>query len=235
MKNVFAAIAFALCLASSVSAQSFWSEAGEEYTVINYYKVLMRLDIPQVFDNTQSLGYRKYKRHSIKGMMCLKFKKDEITPDVEFLWLTNSTHKINGKKVTYEVERDMERSFDYVLLGDNKTEVFKTSAMAFSIICNPSYAIWEKPTEDNALYLDIAVRGNTKSTKYGRVFGSLSGNVSGRMGCGCSDYGHKSPTRIAWAFDHTGIVIDKAPVKGNITFRYAGSDVSTKGLCIPIH
>ena len=87
-------------------------------------------------------------------------------------------------------------------------------------MAEPSYSIGEVD-EDNTLMLQLSGHGTLNKN----VLRTLRGSVSGRIGCGCTDYGHISPTRLFFGY-LTDIVYDIAPLDGTFkaTFkkRYVG-------------
>lgn len=48
----------------------------------------------------------------------------------------------------------------------------------------------------------------------------LGGNVSGTIGCGCSAYGHISPTRVLWFWGASSQVDDVAAVYGKWSAKF---------------
>jgi len=165
-------------------------------SAVDVYDFRMRLKVPRVYDNTDSLGYRKYQTQTIKGRIAVTYDEEERYPQISFLWMTNMTHKVGKSYVSYDakVSDDVIPRMNFI--GNNKTGVFKTPTMIFGLVCEPSYALTEA-NEDNSLYLVLAGFGTSKVYKGARVASFVSGNVAGSIGCGCSDYGHTSPTRVA--------------------------------------
>ena len=53
---------------------------------------------------------------------------------------------------------------------------------------------------------------------------TFSGTVSGQLGCGCTAYMHKSPTRTAWKFGATRNTTDVASVFGNWKATYISKE-----------
>ena len=68
--------------------------------IVDTYSFTMHLYVPRVYDNMQSLGYRKYQYQTLKGQLIFIYKDDGETL-VKVKDLVNRTHKINGKMVTY--------------------------------------------------------------------------------------------------------------------------------------
>lgn len=162
------------------------------------WKIRMSLQVPRVYDNTESLGYRKYQQQSVWGTFAI-VNREGKEPEVMFLALSNRTHKVAKKCVTYEtIVFDDDTLWHGI--GNNLTGVFATRSVMLNIQAEPSYAIAE-PTEDNSLIITLSGRGNEKR---------IVGKVSGKVGCACKEYGHTSPTRI-WA---QGKVVDTAAVFG---------------------
>lgn len=148
------------------------------------YRFRASVKVPRVYDNAQSLGYRKYQTQRLEGILRVTPGKG-LEPKVE-LALTNRTHKVGGSPVTYET--DVGGALWHVV-GSNKTGVFKTPSVKFSVDANPSYNIGaDEP--DNTLILTFAGKG----TSWKR----LSGYAAGQLGCGCYAYGHTSPTRLLY-------------------------------------
>lgn len=178
------------------------------------YKCTMLLDIPRVYDNTQSLGYRKPQRQQIVGYITVDTdisgrseEEDKIfgygEPAICALGFTNNTHKISTGKVTYEDACAQEVMWRYI--GNNKTGVFRRTNVEFKLDLNPSYNIGEDEP-DNTLIITLSGDGAT--------YKQISGTVTGHIGCGCADYGHTSPTRtIDFRVD------DKAPLDGRFAMR----------------
>lgn len=167
------------------------------------YKLTMHLYVPRVYNNTQSRGYRKVQRQKITGYVTLNdaLVEDETEPRMRVWDVENQTHKVGGAKVWYRNTDAQEVMWRYI--GNNGTGVFKHTQVMFCLDLDPSYNIGaDEP--DNALLIQLAGRGI--NWKY------IYGNVTGQIGCGCTAYGHVSPTRT---FD--GRVSDITPLYG--TFR----------------
>lgn len=226
---------FALALMGAVQ-----SNARE---ITDVYDFTMRLSVPRVYDNMESLGYRKYQSQNIKGELLITYEEDVGTekkfPKVEVRNLVNYTHKINGYRITYDCivgGDDSGPTTRVDLIGDNKKDVFKTASIVFYLDAEPDYSKGGDD-EDNSLLVTIAGKGTTSDftermydgtkRKY-RLIKRFSGNVSGTLGCGCRAYGHKSPTRIAGAYGPTGFTDDVASVFGSwsATFNKKKSDRS---------
>lgn len=162
------------------------------------YDMTMTLHVPRVYDNQLSTGYRKYQTQRLKGTL-------SVTADRACATLENRTHKVAGKRVTYSCDV---KSRMWNLVGSNSTGSFRTPSVNLSIEALPSYVPAFEPTDDETLVLNLAGHG-TGSGK------TIHGTVSGTLGCGCSWYGHVSPTRDMF----TGDVVDKAAVWGRFRLR----------------
>jgi len=127
----------------------------------------------------------------------------------------------SGAKITYECEKNDDKFDRLYYIGDNRSNKFSTPALNTSIIAEPSYALSEM-NEDNSLYIDLA--GYGKSSKYlikqCQVISTMSGYVTGTLGCGCSDYGHVSPTRVVGPYTFEDLVVDVAPVYGTWKIKF---------------
>lgn len=198
MKDIFAAIAILFLGLSPYQAES----------EVLAYKLTMRLRVPRVYNNTQSLGYRKMQYQTIVGYVIVDkdvTKAEEYTgePEMSVFRVYNKTHKVNNANVTYGDADATDVMWRYI--GSNKTGVFKNTNIKFSLDLNPSYNIGaDEP--DNALIVTLSGYGT--SEKY------IKGSVSGQIGCGCMAYGHVSPTRTV-----EGNVSDITPLYGTFTMR----------------
>ena len=170
-------------------------------TVPECWELNIILRVPRIYDNTESSGYRKYQTQRIRGY----FSVQDIygrEPDISICSLENETHKVNGKRVTYDAWVEDEAKLWHGI-GSNRTGKFKTRSVEMKVWAEPSYAIGPEPTEDNSLIITLG--------GYGSASGNLlRGYVAGQIGCGCHEYGHISPTRI-WGQD---TVVDTAAVFG---------------------
>jgi len=155
------------------------------FAVTDVYKFSMSMKIPQVVNNTQSLGERKYQAQRFEGWLYVRYKTNG-TAEIRIEGLVNKTFKVGGSCVTYKVYVDENAVWN--LIGSNRTGKFKKPSVCISIEAQPSYVYSYKPTDDNSLVLTLS--GNGSSRK------ALSGYASGTLGCGCHDYGHVSPTRV---------------------------------------
>lgn len=200
-KTILSAIAGVFSVVMAANAQ-----------IVDTYDFTMHLYIPRVYDNMQSLGYRKYQPQTLKGQLMFIYSDDGETV-VKVKGLENRTHKVNGKRVTYEC---YEYPYDdngvlVVGIGSNRTLKFTQGGACFSFVADPSYNIGIVQ-EDNSLYLELSGHGKLK----GDILKNLRGSVRGKIGCGCYDWGHTSPTRLFLGY-LTNIVYDVAPLDG--TFR----------------
>ena len=182
--------------------------------VTDAYVFKMTLQVPRVYDNTQSLGYRKYQKQVVTGRMFITYDTSrESRPVITFSKLVNQQHKVNGAKVVYDVTVE-----EYVTplvnaIGSNQTGEFKTPTAIFAIQAWPSYAKGA-PDEDNSLNVVLSGKGITSLIGSSRVVKKISGSVAGALGCSCTAYGHVSPTRVMGAFGPTDLVDDVAAVFG---------------------
>lgn len=194
-----------LLAAVPVAGTALAAETGEPPEL---WDLRLSLYVPRIYDNMTSQGQRRYQRQVLRGRVKVTPRKED-EPLVEVLDLENWTHKVNGKRVTYSSS-----PCEHVLwhaVGNNKTGVFKVRSVQFQFEAMPSYAIGPVPDEDNSLIVTLA----------GRCGGStalLRGYAAGQMGCGCTEYGHVSPTRL-WGQD---IPVDTAAVFGTWLARQVG-------------
>lgn len=172
------------------------------YSFAECWELKMVMQIPKVVDNATSNGFRKYQTQKIRGWFLVE--KDECgEPEITFCSLENLTHKVSGKNVSYDVDVD---KVGWHGIGSNKTGKFNTRSVFLGLTCEPSYAIGTEPTEDNSLLITLSGKGKANY---------IQGYVSGQLGCGCAEYGHKSPTRI-WG---TTQVVDTAGAYGRWVAR----------------
>jgi len=173
-------------------------DASSTVVAIDIYSFCLNLKVPQVLDNTKSLGYRKYQTQRIKGDMYIKWL-DDGSFAIEFGNLKNSRFKVNGAYVTYKGYEDSDVVYTrYNYIGSNKTEAFRTPCLCFYLELEPSYAKGGN-TEDNSFYVLLAGTGSSsfKRTYGSRIATRFHGYAAGTQGCGCAAYSHKSPTRNA--------------------------------------
>lgn len=186
--------------------------AGRSETLV--YKVTMRLYVPRVYDNTQSLGYRKPQWQKIVGYVSvdkdMASRPDEDgyvsgEPEIYAYSFVNKKHKLsNGEYVTY-ADCALGTDVMWRYIGSNAKNVFKTTCVEFSLDLDPSYNIGDDEP-DNTLIVQFSGIGSSEK--------SIRGGVTGQIGCGCSDYGHKSPTR-----DVLGDVSDITPLYGTFNMK----------------
>lgn len=177
------------------------------------YDFKLSVNVPRIYNNTESLGYRKFQRQTIKGEMLMHYNMFGQLIDVTFTNMVNKTHKLsNGKHVTYDAMLDIDKVYPrFNAIGNNKTEKFDTATLCFFLQAEPSYNIGEM-NEDNGLYVLLSGKGKFASkTKYLKT---ANGYLTGTLGCGCMAYGHKSPTRQIGYFGPTEEVSDVAAVYG---------------------
>jgi len=171
----------------------------------------MTLHVPRVYSNTDSKGYRKYQRQKVSGYMLWHYDSSENLTNVTFKSLVNSKHVMsNGRHVTYDAALGDVVQPRFNIIGSNKTLKFKTPSVCFYLIAEPSYNIGQLD-EDNALYVMLSGKGGTAKSGYVKT---LSGNVAGTLGCGCTAYGHMSPTRLIGYYGWINTVDDVAAVYG---------------------
>lgn len=156
----------------------------------------------------------------MKGTLFVVYTDEQETL-VKVNGLENRTHKIGGKRVTYEC---VENPYDdngvlAVGVGSNKTLKFSQSGLKFSFMVNPSYNIGDLG-EDNTLILNLSGHGTLRKD----IIKMVRGSVTGQIGCGCYAYGHVSPTRIYFGC-LTDIVWDIAPVDGRFTLNFKARHV----------
>lgn len=198
MKDIFAAIAILFLGLSPYQAES----------EVLAYKLTMHLRVPRVYNNTQSLGYRKMQYQTIVGYVIVDkdvTKAEEYTgePSICAFDFYNKTHKVNNANVTYGDTEATSVMWRYI--GSNKTGVFKNTNVKFSLDLDPSYNIGEDEP-DNALIITLSGYGTSEKR--------IKGSVTGQIGCGCKAYGHTSPTRTV-----TGEVSDITPLYGTFTMK----------------
>lgn len=199
---------------TTMFAVSLVCTASFAKTVTDVFNFKMTLEVPRIYDNMQSKGYRKYQKQTVKGKMFLTYDDASDAPAViSFSDIWNTRHKVNGAAVTYTVTPDESVQSFVNVIGHNRTMDFHTASVCFGVIAEPSY-IWGAPEEDNSLYVTLAGSGRTSKVKGARVIRKMSGTVSGAIGCGCSFYGHVSPTRMMGAYGPSATVVDVASVFG---------------------
>lgn len=168
------------------------------------YDLTMSLNVPRIYDNSCSTGYRRYQKQAFKGILKVDVDENCSLNGIFVTDLANRTHKIAGKPVTYDVSVDEDAVWS--VIGSNRTDIFKTASVSFSFTADPSYNIGDD-SEDNTLILTLSGKGTERT---------MSGNAAGRIGCGCRAYGHVSPTRRMWTDD----VTDVASVHGTWKLKH---------------
>ena len=165
----------------------------------------MVLSVPRIYDNMSSLGYRKRQTQRVVGYIYVDKKSSQglDEPDIASVDFVNKTHKINGSRVTYHDALADGVMWRYI--GNNKTGVFKNTQVKFTLDMDPSYNIGDDEP-DNTLIVTLAGHGATEKT--------ITGYVTGQIGCGCYAYGHKSPTRTIGCN-----VSDISPLCGRFTMK----------------
>ena len=94
--------------------------------IVDTYAFTMNLNIPRIYNNNDSLGYRKYQPQKLTGELLFVYSESYRKVDVKIKGLYNRTHKVGGKPVTYEC---YEYPYDdnqvlVVGIGSNKTLKF---------------------------------------------------------------------------------------------------------------
>ena len=208
------------------------SYADPSVVSIDQYEIKIVAKVPRIYDNTQSLGYRKYQNQRITGDFYVYYYDDGSK---QFICtnMVNLTHKINGSNVTYTCTIDNYGEYVYPrwnAIGNNKTGKFNVSSVAFYMDMEPSYNVGEDEP-DNSLLLTFSGYG-TMATKKIYWFGYnknyityqvnriTSGYATGTMGCGCRAYGHKSPTRIIDECGPSDSVDDVASVYARFQLKF---------------
>lgn len=207
-----------LCLMSIVTCMLFAGIAN----VVDSYQLDMQLKIPRVYDNNQSLGYRKLQTQRLQGILNIEYIDGEQLPQINVMSLVNKTHKMsNGANVKYECFKEDDQIDRLVYIGSNKKNIFKTPGMTISFVAQPSYAL-SYAQEDNSLYIQLSGYGKTSKTLAYRsqIPYRMSGYVTGNIGCGCADYGHTSPTRLIGPYSFIDIPIDAAPIDGKWKMKF---------------
>lgn len=191
-------------------------------TATDHYKLIMRLEVPRVYNNTTSEGYSKYKRDLIYGDMYITYYDDTmIRPEITVKNLVNKSHKLsNGNLVTYKCWVGLQTPMTRVnVIGNNKTGVFKYPSVVFHLTAEPNYNVGDLG-DDNVISVTMASRGWStfkNDSKYGNsayFIRKLLGAAAGQMGCGCSAYGHTSPTRVQGMYGATDVVDDVRATMG---------------------
>lgn len=207
-----------LCL---ISLASFWN-LNTLADVTDVYEFRMRLKIPRVYNNTTSQGYRKYQTQIIKGLMYVDYIDDELIPEIRFVGLINKKHKVAGSYVKYNAKALNTDTFmiRWNYIGDNKRDRFRTPSVCFYMTAEPSYNIGNPDEPDNSLYLVLSGTGKVKAIGNRQYVPSkVSGYVAGTIGCGCSAYGHISPTRFIGPYGRQQYETDVGGVHGRWSIK----------------
>lgn len=126
----------------------------------------------------------------------------------------NKNHKISGRNIVYTTALSYSPYPRFSAIGSNKTGKFNVASVCFGIEAEPSYNIGYM-NEDNGLYLTLSGKGKLAKNK----FKQASGYAAGTIGCGCSAYGHTSPTRKIGYHGTTDVVDDVAAVHGRWSMK----------------
>lgn len=188
-------------------AVAFFALASVAFAVTDVYSFTMNLQIPQVVNNSESMGKRVYKRQKLTGTLLVKYFDDDMA-EVTVTNLVNKSFKAFGKNVTYDTETYYTV---WNLIGNNATGVFKQPSVHLEAEAQPSYVAGYEPDNDNSLIISLSGKGSSKKR--------MTGYVTGTLGCGCTVYGHKSPTRVMGAYGPLPIVHDVASIYGTWTAK----------------
>lgn len=187
--------------------------AGTAAAYTDVYELKMSMMVPRVYDNTGSLGYRQYQTQTVVAQLRVEHG-DGGEPSITIPWAENRKHKVGGRCVTYEPTEA--EGVVWHAIGSNRTGEFRTGSLKFELDLNPSYNVGDDEP-DNALILTLSGSGNVSSD--GRLK-RANGYLAGQIGCGCSAYGHVSPTRVLGPFGATGQVVDIAAVHGHWRLKW---------------
>lgn len=186
------------------------------------YELKMSIKTPRVYNNTNSLGFRKYQPQKVVGKMVLEYAEDGSLLDIKFKDFVNKTQKLSsGLPITYETSLGDQVYPRFNAIGSNRTQKFNIASVIFSLEAEPNYAIGEMD-EDNGLYVTLSGRGRV-SSKTGKMT-NLTGTLGGTLGCGCYGYGHISPTRVLWWLGPSLQVDDVAAVYGTWRAKLISSE-----------
>ena len=191
--------------------------------VVDEYDLSLTLRVPAIVDNMQSLGKRIYKTQRLKGTLLATYALDG-TASFSVPALTNLDYKIAGKPVVYSVS--VSESPVWRSTGNNRSGRFTVATAAFSLVADPSYNVGDDEP-DNTLQLTLAGKGRQK--------GIVSGVAAGRLGCGCTDYGHISPTRRNGPDGPSDEVTDIAACFGTWRVRYRRRLAPAPSTAFPTH
>lgn len=205
--------AIAALLALAVSANALCAFRDE-------YRLTMTLRVPAVVDNMEGKGRREYRPQFLAGTVFVEYRSPYEEPEVSVAGLVNLSHRLStGRPCTYSAKAS---GPEFRALGDNGKDVFKTVAVAFSLLAEPVYNAGDDGP-DNTLNLVFAGKGASART--------VSGTCAGSVGCGCRALGHPSPTRLLyvpyisprvpygfkWWYP---LVVDTAPCWGTWRMRF---------------
>ena len=143
---------------------------------VDTYRFKMSIYLPRIYENAQSLGYRKYQKQSLTGELSIIYRGSE-PPKFKVEKLVNNTQR----GISYECYSESGESWIdgmVVALGSNKTKKWNQSGMKFSFWADPSYNIGDLG-EDNSMFLDLSGKGTFTKKSLGTVPNTLSGSVSG--------------------------------------------------------
>ena len=212
--------AMSTTIACSVGYAAYSDGNGSPKTVAeDLYSMTLNLNVPQVSNNSSSAGERRYMSQTVKGEMAFVWREDG-SHAFRFGVFENTGFKVGGRPVTYEVVIDREKPLPvFCWIGSNGKGRFRTPTMSFSIVMEPSYAIGDVG-EDNSFYLTLSGKGSSSIKGGSRIANSVRGKAVGTQGCGCSDYGHLSPTREAGIDGPSDGAMDIAATEGTWSIRF---------------
>ena len=200
---------------------AFFAAVSSFGAVKDVYDFKLSLKVPRVYDNSESLGSRRYQTQALAGSVEV-LHEDGYAVSIRVFNLKNKTHKIGGKPISYQCFEYPDSLYCHNLIGSNRTGVFSTASTSFGIMALPSYAL-TYAQEDNSLFLQLSGRGGVKRRKTANgaaVPYFVQGYVTGTIGCACSDYGHTSPTRVVGDDGASNLVSDTASVFGRWSMKF---------------
>ena len=112
--------------------------------------------------------------------------------------------------------------FNYI--GSNLKDEFRVPTLFLFMELVPSYAM-DEPDEDNSFFLFLSGKGTSSIRGGSRIATKIWGYVSGTQGCGCSEYGHLSPTRKATVSGPGRFSDDVVPTYGTWSARWRRREV----------
>ena len=227
LKTVLVFMAMAVAPLMLQSTDEYYDDGDDEeeeeevsrVVATDVYTLKISLRVPQVLDNSKSTGVRKVKRQVISGEFHVLWHEDGGY-SFETSGLYNRNFKVGGHNVTYTGyagDGIVYPRFNYI--GNNLTGDFRKPCLSVSLVLEPSYAV-ESVNEDNSFYLVLSGFGSSSLKKGNRIATSLSGYASGSQGCGCTDYGHKSPTREAGLHGPSETAADVVVTYGTWTMKW---------------